>query len=196
MQHSPPSRYEFISDIGHNTKRTIGLIDLVDRDAIRIRRIYPISSDNVCNKDPRGSQNYTEYFAGGTVPSSSCNHHISLEVCSESGMPVALYCPESETYVYFVDGSKGTQDSKYLANEAFMKKTCTLHRKPPVEEEHEEDVPDDTDPGIHPTPEVPDAPTPDNPTPETPIPTEPTMPPMNYLYYSKYQLVYSFFRPL
>ena len=103
--------------------------------------------------------------------------------------------------MFIVDGSKGTQNSKYLANEAFMKKTCTLHRKPPVEEEHEEDVPDDTDPGIHPTPEVPDAPTPDNPTPdnptpETPIPTEPTMPPMNYLYYSKYQLVYSFFRPL
>ena len=172
--------------------------------------------DDVCNKDPRGSQNYTEYFASGMVPSSSCNHHISLEVCSESGMPVALYCPETEIRVFIVDGSKGTYDSKYLANEAFMKKTCTLHRKPPVEEEPEEDVPDDTDPGIHPTPDVPDNPTPDNPTPdnptpdnptpenptpenptpETPVPTEPTMLPMNYLYYSKYQLVYSFFRPL
>ena len=171
--------------------------------------LRPISG--VCNKDPRGSQNYTEYFDTATVPTSSCDHHISLEVCSESGMPVALYCPHTVTKVFIVGGSSGTQDSPYLANESFMKRTCNLHRRPPVEDDMDNDdsdtEPDDSTPqepdddpnnpdNTDPTPQdpAPQEPTPDIPIPDDPALQETTTIPMQYLFYSKYQLLYPHFR--
>lgn len=51
---------------------------------------------DVCDKDPRGTQSYTEYFAEGTVPTENCDHHISLQICEASGKVAGEYCPADQ----------------------------------------------------------------------------------------------------
>lgn len=51
---------------------------------------------DVCDKDPRGTQSYAEYFAKGTVPTESCDHHISLQICEASGKIAGEYCPADQ----------------------------------------------------------------------------------------------------
>ena len=40
---------------------------------------------DVCSNDPRGSGQYTEYFAAGTAPTETCDKHVALSICKESG---------------------------------------------------------------------------------------------------------------
>lgn len=39
-----------------------------------------------CKNDPRGDQTYTEYFVRGTVPTESCNCHVKVKICNETGL--------------------------------------------------------------------------------------------------------------
>ena len=45
---------------------------------------------------------YSEYFASGTVPTDSCETHVAVTVCTESGLPPTEYCPEDliETKIF------------------------------------------------------------------------------------------------
>ena len=74
--------------------------------------------EDVCSNDPRGSMVYSEYFAGGTEPSSECDHHTSITICSESGLPISEYCPESthQTKVFITGGDPATADGEYMIN--------------------------------------------------------------------------------
>lgn len=76
--------------------------------------------ENVCSNDPRGSMVYSEYFASGTEPTANCDHHTTVTVCSESGMPISEYCPESThvTRVYMIGGDPATQDGEYMLGSA------------------------------------------------------------------------------
>lgn len=104
-----------------------------------------LAQEGVCSHDPRGCVR-TEYFASGTVPTEYCNHHIAVTVCGKSGKAAGPNCPESalHTKVFIIDGSKGTQDSKYLLPEDFETDLCTKHdKKKPEDEEQEDDTQED-----------------------------------------------------
>lgn len=52
-----------------------------------------IAVPGLCDADPRGSQTVYEYFAQGTVPTETCDVHISASICSVSGLFATEYCP-------------------------------------------------------------------------------------------------------
>lgn len=83
--------------------------------------------DGVCDNDPRGSMVKTEYFDSSNVPSDSCDHHIALDICADSGAVASLYCPNVESRVFMIGGSSGTADSEYMIDDTFMNTICTLH---------------------------------------------------------------------
>ena len=101
--------------------------------------------DGVCDHDPRGSMLYTEYFAEGTQPTETCDHHMAITTCTESGQVANEYCPDTTTNVYIVGGSLGTWDTDYLASEEFLNAICSTHSKKTQEKAEEEEEDEDED---------------------------------------------------
>ena len=115
--------------------------------------------EGVCDNDPRGSQNTTEYFAVGTVPTESCDHHVTVTICTESEKLAGEYCPEEcrEERVYIVGAEEGSGDYEYCATDTFLETICDIHDKDfvPDESEDEPDEPENPidepeDPGTEP----------------------------------------------
>ena len=76
----------------------------------------------------------TDYFASGTVPTESCDMHISMTVCSESGKLPTEYCPEtsSGTAVVLPSDSPYNNMHKIKASSLFTVATnteevCDIH---------------------------------------------------------------------
>lgn len=92
--------------------------------------------ENTCDQDPRGSQVYSEYFASGTAPTESCDHHVLLSVCKESGKPAGEFCPKEqvEKKVYLVDAQQGSPDYQYCAAKELLEGSCDLHTEKTVTE--------------------------------------------------------------
>lgn len=82
--------------------------------------------EGICDADPRGNMVYTEYFAQGTQPTETCDHHTRINVCSETGMPASPGCPAIST-VYIIGGSAGTDDEPYLITTEKLATTCPAH---------------------------------------------------------------------
>lgn len=107
-----------------------------------------LPEEGVCNNDPRGAQTHTEYFAKGTVPKDSCDHHISVSICSASGKIATEYCPKDEVVqkTFLTGATKGSPDYEYCVTEAFLKETCPVHNSENVtEEEDGEEEPQEED---------------------------------------------------
>ena len=102
-----------------------------------------LSESGVCSLDVRGSTVFTEYFAEGTVPTAYCNHHVLLNICSESGLLASDYCPEDSIVqkAYLSEGSSSSADAKYLAS-TLLNTLCDIHSATSTEEEEDEE--DDT----------------------------------------------------
>jgi penicillin-binding protein 1A len=102
-----------------------------------------LPKSGVCSFDPRGSLNYTEYFAEGTTPEETCDHHVLVTVCKTSGQLAGAYCPSDQvvTRACIVGVESGSGDSSYRAPGS----TCTVHDENYSEEEPDEQ--DDTDDG-------------------------------------------------
>ena len=98
-----------------------------------------LPEEGICNKDPRGSQVYTEYFTKGTVPTKTCDHHVKLTICKSSNLPAGEFCPEDqvEEKVFIIGGSSGTEDSPYSISSKNMKSTCSKHTEKTKKEEEE-----------------------------------------------------------
>lgn len=77
----------------------------------------------VCSSDPRGSQDYLEYFASGEAPSKTCDYHVSLSVCSTSHEIANEYCPEVVKRTFITGSSPGSADYAYEA----PKNVCKVH---------------------------------------------------------------------
>lgn len=90
----------------------------------------------ICDCDPRGSMVETEYFAKGTEPTESCDHHTSLTICSVSGMRASEYCPDSDLQsgIYIVGGSSDTEDGPYLLH-GNTEDVCNVHTEEWVEQQ-------------------------------------------------------------
>lgn len=88
-----------------------------------------LPEEGVCENDPRGSMVYKEYFAAGTEPQETCDHHIKLSICKVSGLPATEFCPSSdvEEKVFITGGSPDTEDGKYLISKAMQLQTCNVH---------------------------------------------------------------------
>lgn len=79
----------------------------------------------VCDHDPRGSAVYTEYFAKGTAPKDLCNTHVSVSVCSESGLRSTEFCPSKTSRICLTlpSGETGSTDDSRYAIPDF----CNIH---------------------------------------------------------------------
>ena len=86
-----------------------------------------IPLEGVCSNCIKGNATYTEYFALGTVPSASCNHHVKVDVCSVSGLCASANCPSTTSKVYLYGGDPNTNDLKYMLTDAFFNNPCTVH---------------------------------------------------------------------
>ena len=122
------------------------VIELKQQEVINFPSCSDITSASVCQKsgllaiegicdcDPRGSQVRTEYFAKGTVPTETCNHHVKVAVCEDTGLPVAEYCPNVSEHIYIVreegNENKTTADSPYQLPTSFKDTTCDIHISP------------------------------------------------------------------
>lgn len=87
--------------------------------------------EGLCDNDPRGSMARTELFAEGTVPVEGCDHHVSVTLCSASGLLAGEFCPPEFHYtgVYITGGSPGSADGSYLIG---VSETCNVHTALPI----------------------------------------------------------------
>ena len=83
--------------------------------------------DGICSTAIKGNATYTEYFALGTVPSSSCNHHVKLEFCSVTGQLAGANCPSTTSKVYLYDADITSNDAPYILTDETILTPCTTH---------------------------------------------------------------------
>lgn len=91
-----------------------------------------LAVDSICNNDPRGSTVLTEYFAKNTVPTTTCNIHVEVTICKESGMLISNDCPkedyEKRIYLVLPSGVSNTSESPYLLPKKYRTdQRCTIH---------------------------------------------------------------------
>ena len=89
-----------------------------------------LAVDGVCDSTVQGDMTRNEVFAAGTEPVASCNCHVSVTVCSESGEKATRYCPSTSTRIYLKHASEGTADSEavvpsWLTEDAH---SCQTHK--------------------------------------------------------------------
>ena len=80
-----------------------------------------------CESCQKGNSVYEEYFANGTVPTATCDHHVALDICSETGKIANANCPASGIVkkVFIIGADPATQDGPYIATEEFLSTICT-----------------------------------------------------------------------
>ena len=87
-----------------------------------------LAIDGVCTNDPRGNCAYTEYFAEGTQPTEYCDHHILVNICSETNALAGPNCPNQIAGgVYIIGGNPATEDAPYLLTAEMAANTCQYH---------------------------------------------------------------------
>ena len=91
-----------------------------------------LAVDGVCNSSSSNASVYTEYFAPGTAPTSYCDRHYALRICTKSGKSATKYCPGDlvvqRVYLHIDDSdlsSGTTTDSDYLAPSNLQ--SCDIH---------------------------------------------------------------------
>ena len=83
--------------------------------------------DGICSTCMKGNATYTEYFALGTIPTATCNHHVKLDICSTSGQLASANCPNTVSKVYLYGGNPTTNDAKYMVTDDFLINSCNTH---------------------------------------------------------------------
>ncbi len=86
---------------------------------------------DLCELD-HSSMVQNEYFVAGTAPRESCDCHVKMTVCKESGKLASIYCPEEEKEekVYMVVNAPTkdkTYDTERSMPEELMEGTCPIH---------------------------------------------------------------------
>lgn len=92
-----------------------------------------VPQEGVCELDPMGLATVrTEYFAKGTVPTDTCDHHVNVTVCQSSNMLAGEYCPADLVSVkaYYVGLSEGSSAYPYNISKEFPTQTCNVHLTP------------------------------------------------------------------
>ena len=96
-----------------------------------------LAEPEICENDPRSSMVRSEYFALGTVPTESCDHHVQVSVCAASGELAGDFCPEEEIEqrVYITPVEPGSGDEAYSTTEEFLNTFCSVHDESDTEDE-------------------------------------------------------------
>lgn len=88
-----------------------------------------------CKQDPRGDWTYTEYFVKGTVPKEQCTCHVSVDICTDTGLLANEHCPNKETKVFITrpdaDTNTAWQSAKDAQYTLTIKDNCTTHTSSP-----------------------------------------------------------------
>ena len=87
-----------------------------------------LAVDGLCDSTLQGDMTYTEYFTAQTLPTEECDCHVSVTLCSVSGMAAGEYCPKDcqKTSVYLKTASQGTEDEAYVLPVS-VGESCTSH---------------------------------------------------------------------
>ncbi len=123
-----------------------------------------LAVEGLCDCDQRGKMVRTEYFEKGTEPTQTCDTHVIVSICEDTGCIANEHCPHQEemvliskkpTNIFIPEGETPSLplDSKYDVN---TMETCT---------EHVPSIDDPDDPGNTDDPDDPsvDDPNDDNP---------------------------------
>ncbi|MEE0954421.1 MAG: PBP1A family penicillin-binding protein [Eubacterium sp.] len=83
----------------------------------------------VCDSTEQGDMTRIEYFAPGTAPTESCDEHIKITICRESGEKAGNWCPSycEETKIYLRHASEGTADQAYVLPDGLEESACHVH---------------------------------------------------------------------
>lgn len=118
------------------------IVELEGQEIIDFPKCDGITSATACKISGllagEGCPTRTEYFAVGTVPTSTCSGHTTVKMCSESNLPATNACPDTYDLTYFrrADGTiyipaelqeKGIPDG-------FEEQTCPIHPALPDDE--------------------------------------------------------------
>lgn len=93
--------------------------------------------EGLCDSDPRGSQIITEYFSVDNQPAETCDTHVKVSLCNESGQVASIGCTDLSTHIYVKkassnalasgDDSYTTWDADYAITDEQLTKLCALH---------------------------------------------------------------------
>lgn len=95
-----------------------------------------LAVDGLCDCDPRGSRVETEYFESGTEPTTACNVHMKVTICTDSDQIAGDNCPLSSQKTViriFKDftginlGEFRIEDQEYAVTEDDLNRKCTEH---------------------------------------------------------------------
>ncbi|MBO5278594.1 MAG: transglycosylase domain-containing protein [Lachnospiraceae bacterium] len=77
-----------------------------------------LAVEGLCDCDPRGSMVVEEYFVKGTAPTETCDNHIQINICKDSGALATENCPAEslEPHVYINSANIPTTVSPDAAN--------------------------------------------------------------------------------
>ena len=85
---------------------------------------------DICAQDPRPGRTYSEMFVKGTVPTQTCDIHVKVAICKETGKLATEFCTDTEERVFITrpeeDRAKAegvTPDSEYMV----PLETCDKH---------------------------------------------------------------------
>lgn len=84
-----------------------------------------------CSSDPRGSRVYSEMFAKGTVPSKTCNVHVKLKICKQTGKIATEFCKDVEEKVFITREDNANWQSASDAQYMAPTENCDIHTKAP-----------------------------------------------------------------
>ncbi|MCR5294133.1 MAG: PBP1A family penicillin-binding protein [Lachnospiraceae bacterium] len=88
-----------------------------------------LAVDGLCDKTVQGDVTATEYFVRGTQPKTSCDCHVSVDICTSNWERAGRYCPDSSvvTRVYLKSATEGTADEEYVIPESLTRGSCSAH---------------------------------------------------------------------
>lgn len=89
---------------------------------------------DLCSQDQRGSRAYSEMFSKGTAPTKSCDCHVKLKICKDTGKVANEFCANVEEKVYITRPNSDTDTSWKQASDAqYMAstQTCDQHTQKP-----------------------------------------------------------------
>ena len=97
-----------------------------------------------CRQDPRGNQVISEIFLKGTVPTKTCDCHVKVSVCEDSGKLASEFCEHVSEKVYITRPNSGettswksAADAEYMLPEE-LTSTCDIHVAPAIKDEKPE----------------------------------------------------------
>lgn len=111
--------------------------DIVETEVCSQSGKLPVAG--LCDQDPRGSQLVTEYFSKDNNPTDTCDVHIKVTICDDTGKIASANCPHKTTKIMIKkaaivknpsnedETTYTTWDQEYAITEEQLSKVCTAH---------------------------------------------------------------------